>query len=99
MAQTSATIRGVVQYSGALPERKKLPVTIDQYVCGKEKDAEDLVLGPQGGVLNAVVWLENPPAGAKWENRLPPRSRWTRRVCLRAARSAGAGRRYRGIPQ
>lgn len=68
MAQSAATIRGVVQYTGAMPEQKKLPVTIDQYVCGKEKDAEDLVLGPQRGVLNAVVWLENPPAGAKWEN-------------------------------
>ena len=59
-------LTGTVLYSGAPPERPKLPVTIDQYICGKEKDAEDLVLGPKGGVQNAVVWIENAPAGAKW---------------------------------
>ena len=58
-------LTGSVLYSGKPPERAKLPVTIDQYICGKEKDAEDLVLGPKGGVQNAVVWIENPPAGAK----------------------------------
>ncbi|HEX3177246.1 MAG TPA: carboxypeptidase regulatory-like domain-containing protein [Methylomirabilota bacterium] len=42
-------------------EVKKLPVTIDQYVCGKEKVAEDLVVNAQRGVRNAVVWLKNPP--------------------------------------
>jgi plastocyanin len=66
-----ADIRGVVRYSGPMPERARLPVTIDQYICGKEKDAEDLILGPDRGVLNAVVWLENPPAGAKWPTPLP----------------------------
>jgi plastocyanin len=59
-------LTGSVLYSGKLPERPKVPVTIDQYICGKDKDAEDLVLGPRHGVQNAVVWLENPPAGAKW---------------------------------
>jgi plastocyanin len=58
-------LTGSVLYSGKPPERPKVPVTIDQYICGKEKDAEDLVLGPRRGVQNAVVWLENPPAGAK----------------------------------
>jgi len=59
-------LTGTVLYSGALPERPKVPVTIDQYICGKEKDADDLVLGPKRGVQNAVVWIENPGAGAKW---------------------------------
>ena len=59
-------LTGTVLYSGALAERPKVPVTIDQYICGKEKDAEDLVLGPKRGVQNAVVWIENAPAGAKW---------------------------------
>jgi plastocyanin len=39
-------------------------VTIDQYVCGNAKDAEDLLLSPQREIRNAVVWLDNPPAGA-----------------------------------
>jgi plastocyanin len=59
-------LTGSVLYTGKLPERPKVPVTIDQYICGQEKDAEDLVIGPKRGVQNAVVWLENPPAGAKW---------------------------------
>jgi plastocyanin len=66
-----ADLTGTVLYSGAAAERPKVPITIDQYICGKEKDAEDLVLGPKRGVLNAVVWLENPPGGAKWEAPLP----------------------------
>ena len=67
----AADLTGTVSYSGALPERPKVPITIDQYICGKERDAEDLVLGPKRGVQNAVVWLDNPPAGAKWEAPLP----------------------------
>ena len=61
-----ADLTGNVLYSGKLPERAKVPVTIDNYICGTEKEAEDLVVGPKRGVQNAVVWLENPPAGAKW---------------------------------
>jgi plastocyanin len=66
-AAQAADITGSVAYTGAVPDRPKVPVTIDQYICGKEKDPEDLVLGPKRGVQNAVVWLENPPAGAKWD--------------------------------
>jgi plastocyanin len=67
----AADISGAVVYKGPAPERTKVPVTIDQYICGKEKDAEDLVLSEKGGVSNAVVWLENPPIGAKWATPLP----------------------------
>jgi len=64
----AAAIRGSVVVAGAPEAPRKLPVTIDQYVCGKEKDAEDLVVGPQRGVRNAVAWLANPPAGGKkWD--------------------------------
>src|SRR5882672_7411934 len=56
-------IKGTVTLKGASPELKKLAVTIDQYVCGKEKNPEDLVLSPQGGIRSAVVWLDKPPAG------------------------------------
>jgi len=67
----AATIRGVVTYASSV-ESKKLPVTIDQYVCGKEKDSEDLVVGRERGLRNAVVWLQTPPPGAAAkENPLP----------------------------
>ena len=58
--------RGQDRLRRANPVPKKLEVTIDQYVCGAEKDADDLLLSPQKEIRNAVVWLENPPADAAW---------------------------------
>jgi plastocyanin len=66
-AASAAAIKGKVQYVGPPVEPKKLPVTVDQFVCGKDKDAEDLVLSPQRGIRNAVVWLSAPPPGVKTE--------------------------------
>jgi plastocyanin len=66
-----ATIKGNVRYAGAPLERKNIPVTIDQYVCGKEKEAEDLLLSSTNGIRNAVVSLQNLPPGTKWEGDLP----------------------------
>jgi len=60
---SGGTIKGAVVLKGAMPELRKLPVTIDQYVCGKEKNAEDLLASPQGGIRNAVVWLDKAPPG------------------------------------
>jgi plastocyanin len=54
-------IKGKVVFVGPIPAPKKVDVTIDQYVCGNSKDAEDLLLSPQRELRNAVVWLENPP--------------------------------------
>ena len=64
-ASEAASIRGTVVMTGAAAP-KKLPVTIDQYVCGTEKVAEDLVVNARGGVKNAVAWLQTPPPGATW---------------------------------
>lgn len=63
----AGTIKGHVRFTGPVTEQKTLPVTTDQYVCGKEKDAEDLVLSPDKGIRNAVVWLRSAPPGAKRE--------------------------------
>jgi plastocyanin len=59
-----ASIKGVVVVSGAVPAQKKVDVTIDQYVCGTEKDPGDLLVSPRKELRNAVVWLETPPPGA-----------------------------------
>jgi plastocyanin len=59
-----ASITGTVMVSGRVPVERKVPVTIDQYVCGTDKDAGDLLVSPHKGLRNAVVWIENPPAGA-----------------------------------
>ena len=60
------TIRGTVRFTGAAIAQKKLPVTVDHSVCGKEKDAEDIILSPDNGIRNVVVSLQPPPPGAKW---------------------------------
>jgi plastocyanin len=66
------TIKGNVRYMGTPAEKKKMPVTIDQYICGKEKEPEDLVLSSNNGIRNAVVSLQNPPPNAKRDWKLPP---------------------------
>ena len=62
----AGAVHGKVVVAGAVPPSKKLDVTIDQYVCGTQKDAGDLLVSAQKELQNAVVWLENPPANAAW---------------------------------
>jgi plastocyanin len=65
------TIRGTVRLTGAAVEQQKLPVTVDHSVCGKEKDAEDIVLSSEKGIRNVVVSLQPPPPGARWPVSAP----------------------------
>jgi plastocyanin len=65
------TIKGSVRYAGPAIEKKKTAVTIDQYVCGKEKESEDLLLSSNNGIRNVVVSLQNVPARAKREWTFP----------------------------
>ncbi len=55
------SIKGSVRYVGPPVKKKRLKVTIDDYICGKSKDAKGLILSPQGGIRNAVVSLRIPP--------------------------------------
>jgi plastocyanin len=68
----AAAIKGTVQYVGAAVESKKLAVTVDQFVCGKDKDAEELSLSPQRGLRNAVVSLASAPPDARWQLSAAP---------------------------
>jgi plastocyanin len=68
----AGTIKGHVRFTGPATEQKTLPVTTDQYACGKEKDAEDLVLSQDKGIRNAVVWLKSVPPGAKGQASSAP---------------------------
>jgi plastocyanin len=63
----AGAVKGHVRFVGASLGAKKIAVTTDQYVCGKEKDAEDLVVARDRGIKNAVVWLQTPPPGTKWD--------------------------------
>jgi len=82
---SGGSIKGTVVLKGATPELRKLAVTIDQYVCGKEKNPEELVLSPQGGIRNAVVWLDKPPAPAAVE-ALPTTTAMDQKECMFAPR-------------
>lgn len=68
----AGTLRGTVRFVGGALEARKVSVTSDQYVCGTEKEAEDIVLSPEKGIRNVVVSLQAPPAGAKWGPPQPP---------------------------
>jgi hypothetical protein len=61
------TIAGTVKWSGALPHLVEFPVTKDPKVCDpdsrKTTDLERLIVGPDGGIANTVVYLKNISAG------------------------------------
>lgn len=69
---SAGSIKGTVVYNGPPVVAKTLPVTIDQYVCGNQKPGEDLVVSAKRGIRNAVVSLQTPPPGAKWEGTPRP---------------------------
>ena len=76
----AANIRGAVVMKGTAAP-KKLPVTIDQYVCGSEKTADDLLVNAKGGVKNAVVWLKTAPPGAAWPSS-PTKVEMDQQACV-----------------
>lgn len=62
-----ATISGTVKWSGPVPRSLEFPITKDRQICDpdsrKAADLERLVIGPQGGVANTVVYLKNITSG------------------------------------
>jgi plastocyanin len=65
------TLKGTVVYTGAPLEARKFKVSIDQYLCGNEKTAEDLLLSSKNGIRNAVVSLDGVAAPAKQSKNSP----------------------------
>lgn len=61
------TISGSVKWSGPVPRSVEFPVTKDPEICDPESkkttDLERLIIGPQGGVANTVVYLRDISAG------------------------------------
>jgi hypothetical protein len=61
------TIAGTVKWSGAVPHLAEFPVTKDPSICDpdsrKTTDLQRLIVGPDGGVANTVVFLKNISAG------------------------------------
>jgi len=61
------TISGTVKWSGAVPHALDFPITKDPQICDpdskKTVDMERLIVGPQGGIANTVVYLKNISSG------------------------------------
>ncbi len=61
------TISGTVKWSGPVPHAVDFPVTKDPQICDpdskKTTDLERLIVGPQGGVANTIVYLKNISSG------------------------------------
>jgi hypothetical protein len=61
------TISGTVKWSGPVPHALVFPVTKDPQICDpdskKTVDLERLIIGPQGGIANIVVYLKNISSG------------------------------------
>lgn len=61
------TISGTVKWAGPLPHNLAFPITKDPQVCDpdsrKTTDLERLIVGPQGGVANTIVYLKNISSG------------------------------------
>jgi plastocyanin len=52
------TLAGTVEYQGRAPVPARIEVTKDTKVCGTEKTSPDLLVGPDGGLENAVVVVQ-----------------------------------------
>ena len=58
-------LTGVVKFAGTPPKLDPLPVNKNRDVCGDQKDAEALVVGPDHGVRGSVILLEGVTRGRK----------------------------------
>ncbi len=71
------TISGTVKWSGSAPRQLEFPVTKDPQICDpdsrKTVDLERLIVGPEGGVANTIVYLKDISAGK--ELQLPEQRR------------------------
>src|SRR5580698_9048355 len=71
------TIKGTVKWSGPEPHLLKLAITKDVQICDpdshKTRDLERLIIGPQGGVANTVVFIKSISSGKAFD--LPPERR------------------------
>jgi hypothetical protein len=63
--KNGGTIHGVVRLHGDTKAIGSLEITKDPAICGRKKPSPRLVVGPRGGVQNAVVFLEAIGEGKK----------------------------------
>jgi hypothetical protein len=71
-------ITGIVKWAGPQPHLASFPITKDPQICDPEsartRDLERLIIGPQGGVANTVVYLKDVARGKAFD--LPEQRRF-----------------------
>jgi hypothetical protein len=64
-------ITGTVKWTGPQPHLSSLPITKDPEICdpesAKTRDLERLIIGPDGGVANTVVYLKDVSRGKAFD--------------------------------
>src|SRR5271166_4686396 len=71
------TISGTIKWAGVVPRGLEMPIKKDSQICDPEgkktADLERLIVGPEGGVANTIVYLKNISSGKPFD--LPPQRR------------------------
>src|ERR1700741_485404 len=64
-------VSGTVKWSGPAPHAPSFPINKDSLICDPEsakiRDLERLIIGPQDGVANTIVYLKNITSGKALE--------------------------------
>jgi hypothetical protein len=64
----AGTIRGKVTFTGTPPPKKKIIPTKDKEACGSGvREVDQIILGPDKSVQDAVVYLKKVDKGKAWE--------------------------------
>jgi plastocyanin len=61
------TLTGIITMAGRPPKPRIIKVSKDQGVCGDTISDESLVVGPGGGLLNAVIEIKGIKKGKAWD--------------------------------
>jgi Carboxypeptidase regulatory-like domain len=66
------SVKGKVVFAGGLPGKKKIVPTKDREVCGSGvREVDQITVGPDKGVFDAVVYLKQVDKGKAWPK--PPK--------------------------
>jgi hypothetical protein len=67
------TIQGKVTFAGPPPAKKKIIPTKDREACGSSpRDVDQVMLGPDKAVQEAIVYLQKVEKGKAWEKAAKP---------------------------
>jgi hypothetical protein len=60
------SVKGTVVFNGTLPPKKKIVPTKDRETCGGTREIDQIVLGPDKGVADSIVYLKGVEKGKAW---------------------------------